>query len=146
MLPGVRAWYSYNAVELGMASLKMSRMAAACCWRVQRTNCIAQATPSVDLRHQHIGWHGTSGIVLVMLALGQHDRALCHFRVGKLLQQVMDAVHTRPLLVDGLHHPPALFGYVRALQHQLLGARVILPATPRLQVHGTQLPLLERVM
>src|SRR5580698_10759467 len=35
---------------------------------------------------------------------------------------------------------------MRALQHGLLGARVVLPAAPRLKVHGTEFPLLEWIM
>src|SRR5665213_1980915 len=133
MLPAVRSWYSYSAVVWAMASLKMSRMAAACCLRVQGTICM----PSVYLRHQHIGRHGMARIVLVALALGQYHAAFLHLRVWGLLQQVMDAVQARPLLVDGLHHPPARLGDMRALQHQLLGPGVVLPATTRLQVHRT---------
>ena len=75
---------------------------------------------SVDLRDQHLRRHRLARIVLVAFAFRQHDARFRHLGVRKLLQQVIDAVEPRALLVDGLHHPPARFGNVAALEHDFL--------------------------
>ena len=66
--------------------------------------------------------------------------------IGQLRQQVGDAVEPGLLLVHGLHQPPGRLGDVGALQHGFLGLGVVLPAAAALEVHGTELPLLERVV
>ena len=82
----------------------------------------------------------------MVLALWQHDWLLVHFGVGKLLQKMIDAVEPRTLLVDCLYDPPPRFGNMGALQHDLLRFGVVLPATARLEIHGAQLPLPQRIM
>ena len=66
--------------------------------------------------------------------------------IRHLRQQVVNAIEAGFFLVHRLHHPPGRFGNVGALQHHLFGRGVILPALAGLQVHGAELPLLERVM
>src|SRR5262245_22687803 len=66
--------------------------------------------------------------------------------VGDLVQEVANAIETRFLLVHRLDNPPRGFRNVRALQHDLFRRRVILPAPSRLQIHGAQFPLLERIV
>src|SRR6476469_7149246 len=84
--------------------------------------------------------------MLVALALGKHDRWLMQLAVRELLEQVIDAVEPCAFLIDGLHDPPARLGYVRALDHYFLGFRVVLPTSPRLEVHRTELPLLQGIV
>ena len=79
-------------------------------------------------------------------ALGQVDGGVFRLLVGHLLQQVMDAVEAGLLFVYSLHHPPRGFGDVGALQHHFLGLGVFLPAAAGFQVHGAELPLLQRVV
>jgi hypothetical protein len=57
-----------------------------------------------------------------------------------------DAIQARLLLVVGIDDPPRRLGDVSALQHHLFGFGVLLPARPRLDVHGTELPLLEWIV
>src|SRR5947209_16139035 len=51
-----------------------------------------------------------------------------------------DAVQARLLLVVGVNDPPRRLGDIGALQHHLFGFGVLLPARPRLDIHGTELP------
>src|SRR6266436_8452947 len=57
-----------------------------------------------------------------------------------------DAVQARLLLVVGVDDPPRRLGDISALQHHLFGFGVLLPARPRLDIHSTELPLLEWIM
>src|SRR3984893_4926191 len=57
-----------------------------------------------------------------------------------------DAVQAHLLLVVGVDDPPRRLGDISALQHDLFGFGVLLPARPRLDVHGTELPLLEWIV
>src|ERR1700761_749879 len=59
---------------------------------------------------------------------------------------MMDAVQSSALLVDGVHHPPLRLGNMGTLQHHFFRLGVILPATPGLEVHWTQFPLLEWIV
>src|ERR1700730_4986567 len=56
------------------------------------------------------------------------------------------AVQARLLLVVGVDDPPRRLGDIGALHHHLFGFGVLLPARPRLDVHGTELPLLEWIV
>ena len=62
-------------------------------------------------------------------ATNQDERSL-DVLVVELVEQMLDAVEARALLVHRLHHPPRRFGNVRALEHHFLGPRVVLPAAP----------------
>src|ERR1700684_3917070 len=81
-----------------------------------------------------------------MLPSGQNDGWLDHFLIRKLFQEVMDTVEPRAFLIDRLNHPTLRLRYVRALQHDLLRLGVVLPPAARFEIHGTELPLLERVV
>src|SRR5262249_17037219 len=61
-------------------------------------------------------------------------------------QQMLNAVQPGALLVDGLHNPPWSLRNARAFEHYLLCLGIGLPTPPRLNVHRTELPLLERIM
>jgi hypothetical protein len=78
--------------------------------------------------------------------LGPLDGRARHLVAGHLLQQVGDAVQPRLLLVHRLRHPPPRLGDVGALEHRFLGRGAGLPAAAAFQVHGAELPLLQRVM
>jgi len=49
-------------------------------------------------------------------------------------------------LSTGVHDPPARLGNVRALEHHFLRLGVVLPAAARFEIHGTELPLLQRIV
>src|SRR2546427_1931901 len=100
----------------------------------------------INLGHHDVLRNGLTHIVLMAHPLGQHNFGVFGFLVRHLLQQVVNAVEPGFFLVVRLHHPPRRLGNVRALQHDFLGLGVLLPAAPGLQVHGAELPLLERVV
>src|SRR4029077_17018226 len=62
------------------------------------------AQGSINFRHKHLGSHRLPGIMLVVLALGQHHGILFHFPVGKLPEEMIDAVEAGTLLVHRVHH------------------------------------------
>ena len=100
----------------------------------------------VELRHVHLRRHRVRGSPRGARARAARSGSCSHLLVGHLREQVVDAVEARLLLVDRLHHPPGRLGDVGALEHDLLGPGVVLPAPARLQVHRAELPLLERVV
>src|SRR6266702_3295637 len=73
----------------------------------------------------------------------KHDRRVLDLLVGHLIEQMADAVQSGALLVHGLHDPPWRFRVVRAFKHRIFSLRVLLPASPGLDIHGTELPLFE---
>ena len=66
--------------------------------------------------------------------------------VGKLLQQMIDEIQARALLVVRMHDPPPSLGNVRPLEHDLLRLGVGLPAAARFQIHRAQFPLLQWIV
>ena len=66
--------------------------------------------------------------------------------IGHLAKQVRNAIEAGFLLIHRLYNPPRCLWNVSALQHYLFGLGVLLPADSALQIHGAQLPLLERIV
>src|SRR3984885_15418770 len=89
---------------------------------------------------------GVAVVIGVMHARGQDRLLVRHFLVWHAGQKVGHAIQTGALLVHGFDHPPRRLGDVRALEHDLLGLGVGLPAAPRFEVHRRKFPLLERVV
>ena len=58
---------------------------------------------------------------------------------------MVNAIQARPLFIDRIHNPPGRFRDMGAGQHLFLGFGVILPPAARMQIHGAELPLLERI-
>ena len=65
---------------------------------------------------------------------------MLHCVVRDALQQVGDHVDAGPALVVAFDHVPGRLGDVGVGEHLVLGARVLLPARYRLQVHRGQFP------
>src|ERR1700677_2011166 len=59
---------------------------------------------------------------------------------------MMHEVEARALFVDRVHDPPPGLRNMGALEHHFLRLGVVLPTAPRLEIHWTQLPLLQRVV
>src|SRR5215831_16793756 len=98
-------------------------------------------------------WHeppAPQGRLVVIRVLGG---ALGHGHLvpGRLVvrdqtQEMRNAVQTRPALVVRAHDVPRRLGRVGHLQHAVTRPRVVVPAPPRFQVGGTQLPLPQGVL
>ena len=68
-------------------------------------------------------------IVRVVLTFWQGDCVLLHLLIGDLVEEVADTVEAYFFLVIGRDYPPWCFRDVVALEHHLLGAGVVFPAT-----------------
>src|SRR5215470_6421099 len=66
--------------------------------------------------------------------------------IGNLLQHMVDAVQSSLLLADTLDNPPACLWDMGALKHFLFCFGIFLPESPRLEIHGAELPLLEWIV
>ena len=85
-------------------------------------------------------------IIRAERAARQRDLFMRHRDVGNTVEQMVDAIEPRSLLVVGLDDESRRFGNVGASEHVLLGLGVFLPADARLQVHRAELPPLERIV
>ena len=56
----------------------------------------------VDRRHVKIVGDRMTHVIRLVVSLGHHDRLMEHVIVRNLLQQVMNAVESRSLLVDSI--------------------------------------------
>ena len=81
----------------------------------------------------------------MMHAGGKRDFRVRDLLVLHLAEQVVNAIEPGLFLVDRMHHPPGRFGDVGAVQHLSL-ALGSPPMPARLQIHGTEFPLLQRVV
>lgn len=61
----------------------------------------------ISCRNVQIRGDGVARIVRLVVAIGHDDRVVGNFLVRHLLQQMMNAIQSRPLLVDPFHYPPA---------------------------------------
>src|SRR5215510_6644320 len=90
------------------------------------------------------------GRLIVVLALvrsrGQLDLDARHLLEGNLLQDVGDAVESGSPLVVRSHDIPRHVLAIRLVQHLVTCARVVIPASVRLEIHRTQFPLSQRVV
>ena len=66
--------------------------------------------------------------------------------VGNLAQEMMDAIQPSPSLIVRVDDPPRRLRTMRALEHDLLGFGVAIPAPEGFDIHGAQLPFLERAL
>src|SRR4030095_8064603 len=89
------------------------------------------------------------GLVVVgalLRALGQRHLRPWHGLVGDQAQKMRKAIQARSPLVIRPHDIPGRVLRVRGLEHQVAGARVIVPALAGRQVHRTEFPLAQRVV
>src|SRR5690348_12361106 len=100
----------------------------------------------INRRNVHLLGDRSPVIIGVMNALRQRDLLMMDVFIVNLAQSMRDAVQARLLLVVGVDDPPRRLGDISALQDDLFGFGVLLPARPRLDVHGTELPLLEWIV
>ena len=70
-------------------------------------------------------------IVRVVLTFWKGACVLLHLLTGDLVEEVADTVEAYFFLVIGRDYPPWCFRDVCALEHHLLGAGVVFPATAR---------------
>src|SRR5262245_14142544 len=87
-------------------------------------------------------------VVILVLSGARWDCHLLpgHFVVWDQTQEMRNAVQTRAALVVRAHDVPRRLGRVGDLQHAVARPRVVVPAPPRFQVGGTQLPLPQWVL
>src|SRR5262249_9977480 len=101
---------------------------------------------SINRWNVHALWNGFALVVRAVSALRQGDLIVPHDIIGNGRQQMLNAVQPGALLVDGLDDPPRSLRNARAFKHDLLCLGIGLPTPPRLNVHRTKFPLLERIV
>ena len=101
---------------------------------------------SINLGHMQRGGTAPARMASAKQFLRQHDLARRQLLVRHLRPRDAGCSSAAPPLVHRLDDPPGRAGGVRALQHDFLGPRVVVPAVERLDIHRAQLPLLERVV
>src|SRR6185312_15281654 len=84
-------------------------------------------------------------VVLLVRTLGQLDLRLPDLFVRNEVEQRRDAVEPRASLVVRPDDMPWRMIGVARLEHRIPGVRIIVPAPERLQIHGAELPLPQRI-
>src|SRR5258708_15009538 len=95
---------------------------------------------SCDLRHSLVGPIRRLLVTFCFLAAGQLDLVALYFAIRNDAQQVRDTVEPRAAFVVRIDDVPRCGLGVGGLQHRVPGAREVIPAAVRIQVHGAQLP------
>src|SRR5215469_9839862 len=104
-----------------------------------------------DLMSVHLGYvlvGAVAGflVALRLLPLGELDLVALDLLVGDQAQEMRDTVEAGAPLIITVHDVPGRERRVSRLEHVVPGAREIVPASVRLEVHRTQLPDLARIV
>src|SRR5262249_32038990 len=100
----------------------------------------------IDRRDVHVLRHGMAYVVRLVFPIRHYNPFMRNLCIWDLLQQMVDAVESRFLLVDALDDPPRRLGNVSTPEHFFLGPGIAFPTAARFEVHRAELPLLERIV
>ena len=82
----------------------------------------------------------------MMDSRGQSDRGVRHRFVGDLAQKVRDTVQPGFPFIHRMDKPTRSLRDASALEHELLGIGIVLPAGARFEVHRAEFPLLQGIL
>src|ERR1700745_3432889 len=85
-------------------------------------------------------------VAFALLPLGELDLVVLDLLVGDQAEKMRDTVEPSAPLLIGIEDVPRRKLRVGGKQHVVTGARIVVPAAGRFDIHGTELPGFARIV